>query len=245
VVSSAPGVVSFNLASLGGSPCQNQALLLVRSGAPGMATLSLRDDDGGEIDRVRLSVEATASLALDRDFAQPATILAGSLQGMHVTTLGASGILVGVGAVEFHLEGDLLPFPVRDAAPPWWGGDAVAFTGTPGSGRVVADCGSAHAEVAVSVLDPASLEAVQITADPVKWPAPVELTVAARAAGAPVYGAQCKWSWPFDPPEWVEGGWIGGEPEARYRFTAAWPGTFTASCELPGGRSEVIALSFQ
>jgi hypothetical protein len=249
VTSTAPEVVSFVLSSVGGSLCQNQALLLLHTGRPGSAALRLFDDGGAEIDRVTLTVEATTELPLDRAFgdAAPARILAGSLQGVHTTTLGAKGILVGTGSVEFHLEGDLLPYPVRDAAPPWWGGDALAFTGRPGQGRVVADCGGAHAEVPVQVLDPSALGEVTLQAPAAKWPATVDVTVVAQAQsdGALIYGAQCRWAWPFGRPEWIDGGWIGDDPVARYRFTAPRAGTFNATCVLPGERRETVTLTFE
>jgi hypothetical protein len=242
VTSSRPEVASFILSSVGGSPCQNQALLLVRTGVPGASELRLFDEGGGLLDEVGVTVERTATLAVDRDFsdAAPARILAGSLQGVHTTTLGADSILVGTGAVRFQLEGDLFAFPDRDAAPPWWGGDALAFTGRPGRGRVVADAGGAHVEVPVEVLDPASIGLVTLSATPATWPNPVEVTV-----GAGVYGAQCRWSWPFSAPEWVDGGWIGGDVSAHYRFTAPWPGTFTAECTLPGDQRQSIEITFQ
>src|SRR5262249_42591033 len=162
-------------------------------------------DGGTEIDRALIKVENTTRLDVDRQFSEqaPARILAGSLQGLHVTTMGDSGILVGTGAVEFHLEGDLLPFPMRGVAPPWWGGDANTCTGARGRGRVVAGSGWAQAEVPVEVVDPSSLGTVTLTAAPARWPAPVDVAVAADANGAPVYGAQCRWSWPFSPPEWL------------------------------------------
>jgi hypothetical protein len=247
VVSSHPEVASFTLASVGGSICQNQALLLVRTGVPGTTELELYDDGGNQVDRVAVSVAATRQLELDRSFneAAPARILAGSLQGVHATTLGDSGVLVGTGAVRFRLEGDLFPFPDRDAAPPWWGGDAVTFTGNSGRGRVLAQVGGLEAALSVEVLAASSLGEVTLTAEPVVWPAPVELTVAADAGGAPVYGAQCQWSWPFEPPEWVYGGWIGDEPAAHYRFSAPRKGRFVAECLLPGRRRQQVELRFE
>jgi hypothetical protein len=243
VTSTDPSVVKVALAAVGGSLCQNQSLMTLQSGVPGQADVVLYDDNDRELDRVTVKVVETTRLELDRGTPGPLRFLAGSLQGVHATTLSDQGILVGTGAVHFTLQGSLVP-PSDERVPPWWGGDAVAFSGTAGTGKIVVDGGSAHGVLEFEILEATAIDQVQIDAPSSKWPAPVELTVAAQSDGAPVFGAQCKWSWPFDRPEWVDGGWVGADPAARYRFTAPHAGSFVAVCGLPG-REERVNLTFE
>src|SRR5262245_3250914 len=136
VRSSAPSVASFKLAAVAQSSCQRQYLVTAHSGQPGSAALILLDASGAEIERVGVQVAPTESLLYDRGWQDsPPSVLAGSLQGLHVTTIGQEGVLVGTGAVRFSFSGSLSRF-AGDGEPPWWGGDEVTFAGTPGRGAV-------------------------------------------------------------------------------------------------------------
>src|SRR5262245_40405262 len=127
VHSSAPSVASFKIAAAADSTCQHQYLVTVHSGEPGTAELILLAADGAEGERVRVEVAPTGELLFGQGWDGPAppTVLAGSLQGLHVTTLGRDGVLVGTGAVDFSLSGTLAAYPDDSAEPPWWGGDEI------------------------------------------------------------------------------------------------------------------------
>jgi hypothetical protein len=250
VRSSDPGVASFKLAANGGSSCEHQFLVTVHSGRPGTAAMILVDSGGRELDRVPVHVAATETLLFDQgwDGAAPPTVLAGSLQGLHVTTLGESGVgvLVGTGAVRFSFSGVLAKFTDSDAEPPWWGGDEVTFSGGPGSGTVIADADRGHLEVPITVVDESALTELSLRAAPAKdAKLAVDVGVSALAGATPLYGAECQWRWPLHhQPLWIDGGWIGAAPVTQYRFTVEKPGVYTAVCVLPGGTNRSVELTF-
>jgi hypothetical protein len=248
VRSSDASIAKFNLASIGGSSCQHQALITVHSGRPGSADLILADADGNEVDRVRVRVAPTAALLFDRgwDGGTP-TALAGSLQGLHVTTLGADGgVLVGTGAVRFSLSGTLAVFPDDEVQPPWWGGDETTFTGGPGAGVVSADADGGHLSVAINFVDEMELTHFALRSVRGDKPLTRDVFVSAAAGEVQLYGAQCDWRWPGGtPPLWIDGGWIGAGAATHYRFTSDRPGRYSALCVLPGGTSQSIELAFE
>jgi hypothetical protein len=248
VSSSDPSIAKFKLASIAGSSCQHQALITVHSGRPGDADLILADAAGNEVDRVTVRVAPTAALLFDQgwDGGTP-TVLAGSLQGLHVTTLGADGeVLVGTGAVRFSLSGTLAAFPDDEAQPPWWGGDETTFTGGPGGGVVSADADDGHVEVPITFADATQLTHFALRSVAGDQPLTRDVFVSAAAGDVQLYGAQCDWRWPGrTQPLWIDGGWIGAEAATHYRFTVERPGRYSAVCVLPGGTNQAIDLVFE
>jgi hypothetical protein len=247
VTSSAPAVASFKIAAAADSTCQHQYLVTVHSGQPGSADLILVAADGSEVDRVGVVVAPTEELLFDRGWDGPdaPTVLAGSLQGLHVTTLGKDGVLVGTGAVRFSLSGALAEFPDDSAEPPWWGGDEITFTGGPGDGVVSAEADHARLEVAIHVIDETALTQLDLRTASGDGPLSRDVFVTAFAGETPVYGAECDWRWPVRKrPLWMDGGWIGAPAPAHYRFTVETPGTYQAVCVLPGGTERNIELVF-
>jgi hypothetical protein len=246
VRSSAPSVASFTLSAVAQSSCQHQYLVTAHSGQAGTAELILVDASGAEIDRVGVTVAPTESLLYDRGWREAVpSVLAGSLQGLHVTTVGQRGVLVGTGAVRFSFSGSLSRVD-GDGEPPWWGGDEVTFAGTPGRGAVIADADRAHLEVPVEIVDEAALTRFELSATAESEPLTRDVFVTAAAGATPVWGAECQWRWPQKrQPLWIDGGWIGAGAVTQYRFTVAEAGTWTAACVLPGGSSRSIDLRFE
>jgi hypothetical protein len=238
VRSSAPAIATFKLAAIAESSCQRQYLITVVSGDAGSAELIAVDARGSEIDRAALHVEETSAIEIDRGWSGAGpTIVAGSLQGLHATTLGDSGVLVGTGAVRFSLAGSLTPFPDRAQEPPWWGGDSVTFTGIAGSGVISADADRAHVEVPVNVI--ASLGEVTMRVEK-----NAVLSNDVFVSAGDLFGAECDWDWDRGW-NWVDGGWIGSQPQTHYRFTVDKAGTYTALCKLPDGQERAIELTFE
>lgn len=247
VTSSAPAVASFRIAAAADSTCQHQYLVTAHSGAPGTAELILVAAGGEEVDRVAVQVAPSDELTYDRGWDGPAApaVLAGSLQGLHVTTLGQGSVLVGTGAVHFALDGALTPFPDESAEPPWWGGDGITFTGGPGDGMVHAGAVSAQVDVPIHVIEETALTRLDLRTVPGDGPLTRDVLVTAFAGDTTVYGAQCDWRWPGRTrPLWTDGGWIGAAAPARYRFTAGTAGTYQAVCVLPGGTTRTVELVF-
>ena len=249
VGSTRPEVATFKLASVATSLCQHQYLITVSSGSTGVAELVLVDGVGNEVDRAPILVEPTQSLELDRGWSGDAgpTIIAGTLQGLHATTVGQGSVLVGTGAVRFSLFGTLSHYPDPTAQPPWWGGDSVTFTGTAGTGVVSADADAAHVEVPVSVVDAAAITAWSVIAPgPARVADGADVRVTALLGDEPVFGAQCVWTWPVadHPPLWAEGGWIGGPTTTRYHFTVEKAGSYRAVCTLPDASMRSVELIF-
>ena len=238
VRSSAPAIAGVKLAAIAESSCQHQYLITVHSGDAGSADLIFVDASGNEIDRAAIHVEETTAIDLDEGWvgAGP-TIVAGSLQGLHATTRGPSGVLVGTGAVTFSLAGTLAPFPDRGQEPPWWGGDSLTFTGSPGAGIVSAQADSARVEVPITVV--ASLGEVTIR---VEKSAPLTSDVYVSAGS--IWGAECDWDWDKGW-NWLDGGWIGEQPEAHYRFTVDKPGSYPAVCTLADGQIKTIVMELE
>jgi hypothetical protein len=242
VDSSDPSVLTSAIASQQEDPCSQLVVVDVTAGQPGAADLILHDASGGEVDRVRLTVAPTATLAIDRGWVPPAVpkVLAGSLQGVHATTLAADGtVLVGTGAVQFTLSGTL----TEEGGAPLQYGDRVSFRAAAGAATVQADCVAAHAEVQLEAVDPSLVDLLTITQPGGFSLLGYPVYVDAQVAGEAVWGAECAWQ--VAPPganaTWDGGGLIGGAPTTIYHFKGA-SGHYTATCTLPGGPSQTIAF---
>jgi hypothetical protein len=170
-------------------------------------------------------------------------VLAGSAQYFHVTTTDSGGhTTIGTGSVSFTLAGTLSP--TLSLA----GGDAYGFTGTPGTGSVIATApGGASARLDVGVVP---MNAIQ-RLDAVKHGNSVDssgtyatVDITAYAASGPVYGAACAWT-ASDPSVTVRNQSLGSLEQtatAATQLALGKPGSFIATCTL-GTLSTTVSLA--
>jgi hypothetical protein len=227
----------------------------LRGAGAGDTDLVFRNVDGIEIDRVRLHVRATDTLAIDRPWgAGDALVLAGEVERLHVTTVTAGEVTVGTGAADFVLTGALTTAAAADA--PWFfgEGDQTYFrAASAGAGKITAQAPNTTTDVTVAIVAPAALTAITVSAASVSFAAGHEgnVTIGATAGSAPVYGVRCAWAAPVGLTIKLESlygdlqnlglqtGWVGSTPSFVYSFTGS-QGTYQAVCTLPGGLSTTI-----
>jgi hypothetical protein len=225
----------------------------VQTKGAGDADVIVSDAAGVEIDRFTLHVRPSDELAFDHSWgAGNPLVLAGAVERFHVSTKTAGAYTAGTGAVKFTLGGALAPARPSDA--PWLHseGDQVFFLAGPsGQGTITASAANTAVTLTIDIVPASALTAV--SADPAR---PVftagsgqVLTVTASAAGRPVFGVRCDWAAPAalqiqphdSAPLW-EGGFIDAdEPGLGYGFQGP-PGTYDATCTIPGGLALTIPI---
>jgi hypothetical protein len=217
----------------------NGAKIEAFTGVPGTAVLEIVGN-AGEVVHRNVVVEAAATLDIKRvdPAAGPVRVLEGTPQIFHVITKAADGqVTRGDGAVQFALSGTLSValVPVD--------GDAVAFSGTPGLGRVVASCPSATATQDVTVV--AMAEVSSLTSSVTAQPDGTALVfVGALSADGAVYAGACSWSG-MDPSVKLDAqvpASIDFSATSLSTFVLDRPGSYTATCTM-AGRSATMTLT--
>lgn len=160
----------------------------VESGVPGSATLQLTDAAGRVVASGVVTVVPTATLRPNRGWSGAAPIvLEGETMIFHVTTLDANGrITKGDGSVEFAISGTLAPTVALVD------GDAIAFTGTAGTGTIDASCPNATLSQAFDVVPASAVTALEMT-ETVQQNDQAIVTVVPQSAAGPVYTGACDW----------------------------------------------------
>ena len=160
----------------------------VESGVPGTASLQLTDAGGHVVASGTVTVVPTATLRPNRGWTGAAPIvLEGETMIFHVTTLDANGkITKGDGSVSFAISGTLQPTVALVD------GDAIAFTGTAGSGTIDASCPNATLSQTIDVVPAAAITALDMT-QLLQPNDQVVVTVVPQSAGGPVYTGGCDW----------------------------------------------------
>jgi hypothetical protein len=217
----------------------NGAKIEAFTGVPGTATLEIVGTSGEVVHRP-VVVEAAAKLDIKRLNAPtgPVRVLEGTPQIFHVITTAADGqVTRGDGAVQFDLSGTLAValVPVD--------GDAIAFTGTPGQGRVVASCPSATASQDVTVVATADISSLSsnVTA---QADGTALAFVGALSADGPVYAGACVWSGMAPSVKLADQvpASIDFAPTSLSTFVLDRPGSYTATCTM-AGRSATVTLT--
>ena len=221
----------------------------VVSGIAGTTTLSLLDGAGAELDSVPLIVKPTTKLTVDRGWGQAAgpTVIAGTKQELHFTTLNGSEVLVGSGAVKFTATGTVKLDTLGANS------DSAAFIATTGTGTVVADAaGGGHLEVTVTAIDPTKVTTIDVS--------PLKQTVEPKKQGyaifnfsagdLPVYGATGGCTFTFTGPGTIKtdplpGSSLSNSPQTIALFTASAPGTYTGTCTVLATKMVSIELLFK
>ena len=160
----------------------------VESGVPGTATLQLVDAAGHVVASGVVSVVPTATLRPNQGWTGAVPIvLEGTAMTFHVTTLGADGkITKGDGSVSFALGGTLQPTVALVD------GDAIAFTGSAGTGTIDASCPNADLSQTIDVVPASAVTALQMS-ELVQPNDQAVVTVVPQSAGGPVYTGGCDW----------------------------------------------------
>ena len=233
--------------------------LTVLSGAAGSADLIAIDPTGAELDRLTFTVAPSTALALDSTTAATTvTVLAGAVQKLHVTTIGADGpndVLVGTGAVKFALDPALAPATAADA-PFWYAyGDEAFFTASAaGAGSVTASAPDTTTALTLTAVDPSAIDTITLTqTTELDTPA---LQASASIGSTPVYGVRCTWTGSpgltvklagatgttDDGPDILQTGGLGDDSAFLYELSGA-PGTYDAACTIPGGLAKTISVT--
>ena len=161
----------------------------VESGVPGTATLELVDAAGHVVGSGVVTVVPTATLRPNQGWTGDAPlVLAGAPMTFHVTTLGANGkITKGDGSVSFAIGGTLQPSVALVD------GDAIAFTGTAGTGSIDATCPDASLSQVINVVPAAGVTALNMT-ETVQANDQAVITVVPQSPDGPVYTGGCDWT---------------------------------------------------
>ena len=208
----------------------------VESGVPGTAGLSLLDASGHLVAAGLVTVVPTAMLRPSRGWSGPTPlVLEGQTMTFHVTTLDAGGkITKGDGSVSFALGGTLKPTVALVD------GDAIAFTGTAGSGTIDASCPDTTLSQAVTVVPATAITALNMTQQ-LEPNDQAVVTVVPQSAGGPVYAGACAWQ-VSDPSVTLDTDVtprldLGAGEIAIFNINRA--GTYTVSCTVAGQTSSV------
>jgi hypothetical protein len=228
VVSTQPSVATVSL--LNGS-------VQVTGNAVGLTDLVLLDPSNAEIDRTTLHVVSTESLERKvGSQTSPVLVLEHTTQTFHVATVTGGVHTVGVGAVHFSLSGNAhQAFTIIGPV-----GDAVAFIGDAGDGRIVATADQASAQVDVRFVPlsnltglSAQLTLLQMNAD---GSAQAHVAVTPLTADGPVYGANCTWTTSDSSVQVLNAGvdLIDGPPAVEADFALAHAGSYSVTCSFAG-----------
>ena len=180
VQSSNPAVATFST--------DGSSKIDVESGVPGTTTLQLLDAGGRVVASGVVTVVPTATLRPNRGWTGATPIvLEGETLAFHVTTLDASGkITKGDGSVDFALSGSIKPTVALVD------GDAIAFTGTAGSGTIDASCPNATLTQAFDIVPASAITALDMTGT-VGQNDQAVVTVVPQSGNGPVYTGGCQW----------------------------------------------------
>jgi hypothetical protein len=208
----------------------------VESGVPGTAQLQLVDASGHVVMSGNVSVVPTTTLRPNRGWNGAAPIvLENEVLTYHVTTLGADGkITKGDGSVDFALSGTVKPtVGLVD-------GDAIAFTGTAGTGTIDSSCPNATLSQPIEVVAAADITALNMLGD-VQPNDQAVVTVVPQSAAGPVYTGGCIWQ-VSDPSVTLEADVtprldLGAGEVAVFNINRA--GSFSISCTVAGQTAAV------
>ena len=211
----------------------------VESGVPGTAELQLLDGGGHIVLSGAVTVVPTATLRPNRGWTGPTPIvLENEPLTYHVTTLDVNGkITKGDGSVNFALSGTLAPtIALVD-------GDAIAFTGTAGSGTIDASCMNASLSQTIQVVSAAEITAIDMEGD-LQPNDQAVVTVVPQSAGGPVYTGGCDWS-VSDESVTLEADVtprldLGAGEVAVFNINRA--GSYTISCSV-AGQTQTVTIS--
>ncbi|HEY2749014.1 MAG TPA: hypothetical protein VGL86_30545 [Polyangia bacterium] len=208
----------------------------VESGVPGTAELQLVDAVGHVVMSGLVTVVPTATLRPNRGWNGAApVVLENAPLTYHVTTLDGNGkITKGDGSVDFALSGTLAPTVALVD------GDAIAFTGTAGSGTIDATCTNAALSQQITVVAASEITTVNM-AEQLQANDQAVVTVVPQSAGGPVYTGACDWQ-VSDPTVTLDADVtprldLGAGEVAVFNINRA--GTFTISCTVAGQTSSV------
>ncbi len=208
----------------------------VESGVPGTATLQLLDGAGHVVASGVVTVVPTATLRPNRGWTGAAPIvLEGETMTFHVTTLDGNGrITKGDGSVSFALAGSIKPTVALVA------GDAIAFTGSAGSGTIDASCPNATLSQPIDVVPASAITALDMT-QTLQQNDQAVVTVVPQSTGGPVYTGGCDWqvsdttvTLDADVTPRLD---LGAGEVAVFNINRA--GTYTISCTLAGQTASV------
>lgn len=211
----------------------------VESGIPGSADLELVDAGGHVVKSATVTVVATATLRPNRGWSGDAPrVLESETMSFHVTTLDGNGrITKGDGSVGFALAGTVAPaVAVVD-------GDAIAFTGSAGSGSITASCPDATLTQPIEIVPASALTTIDMTAE-LQANDQAVITVVPQSAAGPVYGGGCAWQ-VSDPSVTLDADVtprldLGAGEIAVFNLNR--PGSFTIRCAL-AGRTTSVSVS--
>ena len=208
----------------------------VESGVPGTANIELTDASGHVVASGVVTVVPTATLRPNRGWTGAAPIvLEGETMTFHVTTLDANGkITKGDGSVDFTVGGTLQPTVALVD------GDAIAFTGSAGSGTIDATCPDASVSQPIDVVPAAAITALDMT-QTLQQDDQAVVTVVPQSANGPVYTGGCDWkvsdtSVTLDADVTPRLDLGAGEVAV---FNLNRPGSYTISCTVAGQTASV------
>ncbi|MCU1277648.1 MAG: hypothetical protein JWM53_1194 [bacterium] len=211
----------------------------VESGAAGTTELLLLDAGGRVVTSGVVTVVPTAQLRPNRGWnGSVPLVLEGETMSYHVTTLDARGkITKGDGSVNFALGGTLKPTVALID------GDAIAFTGTAGSGSIDASCPDALLSQTIMVVPASAITALNMSQQ-VQANDQAVVTVVPQSAGGPVYTGGCDWtvsdaSVTLDADVTPRLDLGAGEVAV---FNVNRPGSFTISCTV-AGQTQSVTIS--
>ncbi len=211
----------------------------VESGVPGTAQLELVDGAGHVVVSGVVTVVPTAQLRPNRGWSGATPIvLEGEAQTFHVTTLDVNGkITKGDGSVNFALGGTLQP------AVALVDGDAIAFTGSAGTGTIDASCPNATLSQTFDIVPAAAITSLDMTGV-VGQNDQAVVTVVPQSAAGPVYTGGCAWqvsdtsvTLDADVTPRLD---LGPGEVAVFNVNRA--GTFTISCTV-AGQTATVSIS--
>ena len=208
----------------------------VESGVAGSAELSLLDASNRVVATGVVTVVPTAQLRPNRGWSGAAPlVLEGETMTFHVTTLDANGkITKGDGSVDFTVGGTLQPTVALVD------GDAIAFTGSAGSGTIDATCPDASVSQPIDVVPAAAITALDMT-QTLQQDDQAVVTVVPQSANGPVYTGGCDWkvsdtSVTLDADVTPRLDLGAGEVAV---FNLNRPGSYTISCTVAGQTASV------
>jgi hypothetical protein len=213
----------------------NAGQIDVVSGVAGMTDLELLSG-GKPVGSAQVFVVDTTQLAVSSGWVgDMPTIVAGTTQSLHVSTVGADGNTTrGDGAVAFTLDGDLITAAVPVD------GDAIGFVGTlpegvdAGVGHVTGSCPNATVTQTIAIVPPAAVTSLAVTQQIQPDGTAIVGVVPMTSSGA-VYAEPCAWTTSDSSvtlASQLSGLNLGPGSLSIFNFTR--PGTFTVTCSMSG-----------
>jgi hypothetical protein len=163
------------------------------SGRPGTTRLTIRGEDGAEIDHTDLVIAPTTVIGIVKGWqGEPLRVIAGQRYDFHATTLGERGeTLVGNGAIKFEFAGVL-----RRASAPVPFADQESFDAIePGAGTIALTAIEASRTIDVEAIAAGAVDTMTLDTTSLELPVGGSIIIGYEisAAGVPVYGSVCNW----------------------------------------------------